>query len=401
MIEGSTTPAGEGTHQKGRIFGLDVMRACSIILVFLSHSMPLNPLDKVFPYFGWMGIGVEAFFVLSGFLIGRIIMRTLFKPAISWKSTRVFWANRWLRTLPAYLVAFVAYYIFSEATHNRIFYLFFAQNIITPMPGFFSHSWSLAVEEWFYLTFPVCLLIIAGVTSRYTDRYRVYFAGVCTFICFGLLIKIVYHWAYHNNIFAWLLDRKFLFPSWNSFLSATGDWDSMRKMVPFRIDAIAYGCLVAYMLERFTVPKKLRAGLFVAGVMCLIGAFQIIIHTIAGGKTNILSDIILLPLFCCAFALMLPLAESCPRPGKLATTIVTGISLTSYSFYLMHLLILDLVIPWYKTHESTTGLSQGVVFIGTYLFIYLVSYVMYSYIELPFMNLRKRLFKDPARVTSV
>lgn len=401
MAKTFTSSNKEAADTNGRIFGLDVMRACSILFVFLAHSMPLNPLNDVFPYFGWMGFGVEAFFVLSGFLIGRIILRSLFKPAISFQSVKIFWVNRWLRTLPAYLVAFGAYYLLSPATHNRLFYLFFAQNIITPMPGFFSHSWSLAVEEWFYLLFPICLITIATVTGRFTDRYRIYITGVICFIIFGFISKSIYHWAYHENVFAWLLDRELIFPSWQTFLSPTGDWDSMRKMVPFRIDAIAYGCLVAYLMEQYRFSKKVRLALVLAGMVGLVVCFQIISHTTAGGKTNVLSDIFLLPLLCISFALLLPGAVACPRPGRFVAKVITNISLTSYSFYLMHLLILDLVVAWYENSAGAATLSKGLVFTGTYLLIYLISYLMYKFVELPFMNLRKRLFANPARVTSV
>lgn len=401
MTQTSVSPHKEASHANGRIFGLDVMRACSILFVFLAHSMPLNPLNPAFPYFGWMGFGVEAFFVLSGFLIGRIILRSLFEPAISFQSVKVFWVNRWLRTLPAYVVAFAAYCLLSPATHNRLFYLFFAQNIITPMPGFFSHSWSLAVEEWFYLLFPVCLITIAAATGRFSDRYRTYVTGVVCFIAFGFISKSLYHWAYHENVFGWLVDRELVFPSWKTFISPTGDWDSMRKMVPFRVDAIAYGCLVAYLMEKYRFSKQVRLGMLLAGIAGLFVCFQIITHTTAGGKTNILSDVFLLPLLCISFALMLPGAEACPRPGKFVAHLVTHISLTSYSFYLMHLLILDLVVAWYEQNAEAVTLSKGVVFAGTYLLIYLVSHLMYKFVELPFMNLRKRLFANPARVTSV
>jgi peptidoglycan/LPS O-acetylase OafA/YrhL len=123
MIEISTLPQKKVAKITERIFGLDLMRAVSIVAVFLSHSMPLNPLDNYFP-FGWLGLGVEAFFVLSGFLIGRIILRTVLQPGISWKAVKVFWVNRWLRTLPAYLLALAIYYCFYSDMRNIIFYVF-------------------------------------------------------------------------------------------------------------------------------------------------------------------------------------------------------------------------------------------------------------------------------------
>lgn len=89
MIENFTAPRKKVAKTTERIFGLDLMRAVSILMVFLSHSMALNPLDRYFP-FGWLGLGVEAFFVLSGFLIGRIILRTVLQPGISWEAVKVF-----------------------------------------------------------------------------------------------------------------------------------------------------------------------------------------------------------------------------------------------------------------------------------------------------------------------
>jgi peptidoglycan/LPS O-acetylase OafA/YrhL len=391
MIENVSELQRETFVKVERIFGLDLMRSCSIIMVFLAHSTPLNPVDKLFP-FGWLGVGVEAFFVLSGFLIGRIILRTVLTPGITWKAVRIFWVNRWLRTLPAYFFAFLICYQFSGAMHNSIYYLFFAQNIITPMPGFFPHSWSLAVEEWFYLLFPLLLLAIAAVTGRTQNRYRIYLAGVIIFLVCGLGFKVLYHWMYQQNLFAYLVDRKILFPSWNIFAPPIGDWDSMRKIVMFRLDAIACGCLIAYLMEKRTISSRASMWLLATGFVGVLIGFQIVKHTVAGGKANIFVDVLLLPLFCCGFAMMLPYASSCPRPGKLITSVITQISQTSYSFYLMHILIIEQVTEWYHSNLANPFAPKWLVFLGTYLFTYLVAYLMFRLIELPFMNLRKRLF---------
>lgn len=398
MVESFTKPKTKASKSTDRIFGLDLMRACSIVMVFLSHSMPLNPLDAHFP-FGWLGLGVEAFFVLSGYLIGRIILRTVLEPGISWQAVKVFWVNRWLRTLPAYLFALGIYYCFYSDMRNIIFYVFFAQNLLTPAQGFFPHSWSLAVEEWFYLTFPLALLAIAGIMGRKGTRFRIFLTSIVVFLVVGIITKSIYHWMYHQDMFTELLNKKLLMPSWKTFVPPSGDWDGMRKMVMFRIDAIAYGCFVAYVLERWDLSHKVRVWLLALGGMLLLLCFQIIQHTIAGGQINYYVDVLLLPLFCVTFALMLPYAVSCPRPGNALVKIVTSISQTSYSFYLMHFLVLDFVIKWYEKNLGTVAGLQWAVFLGTYFFIYLIAYLMYKFVELPFMNYRKKLFPNSVHVS--
>jgi peptidoglycan/LPS O-acetylase OafA/YrhL len=322
----------------------------------------------------------------------------MFQPQISWQAVKVFWINRWLRTLPAYLVAFGIYYYFSGYIPNRFFYLFFAQNIVTPTPGFFPHSWSLAVEEWFYLLFPLTMMAIAGIMRNYRDRDRIYLTCVVLFLATGIFTKLVYHWLYQQDLFAILLEKNLLLPSWKTFVTPVGNWDGMRKIVPFRLDAIAYGCLVAYLLAKYKLTEKARIGLLIAGTTGIMVCFQIIAHTVAGNKANIFVDVLLLPLFCCSFALMLPYARFCPRPGKIVVRVITRISQTSYSFYLLHLLVLEFVIGFYETRPFMAAMPKWIIFAGTYLFIYLISYLMYTFIESPFMNYRQKLFPNSTHV---
>jgi peptidoglycan/LPS O-acetylase OafA/YrhL len=392
MIENATQPQRETSHKIERMFGLDLMRACSIIMVFLAHSVPINPFGGLFP-FDYLFIGVEAFFVLSGLLIGRIVLRTIFRPTISWQSIRIFWVNRWLRTFPAYLLTFAIHYYVSDPAPNKFLYLIFAQNIITPPPGFFPHSWSLAVEEWFYLLFPCLLMAIAVIHGNYQNRYRIYLTGTVFFILLGLLTKLGYHLLYQHDLLAYLLDQKLLLAGWKVFNTPNGNWDNMRKMVPFRIDAIAYGCLMAYVLDKQIISRKLSAWMLAIGMIGIVVCFQIIKHTVAAGKADFFADVFLLPLCCCSFALMLPYAVFCPRPGKQAVKLITSISLTSYSFYLLHLLVLEVVIGWYNSNLTHAPIQKWIVFIGTYAFIFLISGLMYKLVELPFMNYRKKLFK--------
>jgi len=93
---------------KNRIFGLDVIRALAILLVLCSHStLLLFPNQKhilltVIQFFGT--VGVDLFFVLSGFLIGTIILKQVHKGQTKFKDFCYFWVRRWFRTLPNYFL---------------------------------------------------------------------------------------------------------------------------------------------------------------------------------------------------------------------------------------------------------------------------------------------------------
>jgi len=140
--------------------GLDVLRACAILGVLLFHAPEVvhralpSSLRLAFAH-GWMGVNL--FFVLSGYLIGKQV----FGPdeEAMWGSRlRGFWLKRWMRTLPLYFVV-LAVYALKPWTVGTPFvgggwhYAVFLQNFT--MPRDFVQSWSLCVEEHFYLVLPL------------------------------------------------------------------------------------------------------------------------------------------------------------------------------------------------------------------------------------------------------
>ena len=144
--------------------GLDIFRSIAILVVVLGHGLPLlQAANTAFPYIP-LPDGVEMFFVLSGFLIGQILLRV---PVFDTTNLLHFWSRRWLRTLPAYYVILILNIVLSKvhligSSADAITWHFwvFTQNLAWHFQGFFWESWSLAVEEWFYLLFPLiaCLL---------------------------------------------------------------------------------------------------------------------------------------------------------------------------------------------------------------------------------------------------
>ncbi len=149
----------EGT-KPARISSLDVLRAFAIVLVLLAHYPKTGTglLVRVLN-FGWCG--VDLFFVLSGYLIGGQI----FKPMAAGTplSLGEFFLRRVTRTLPSYY-AILAVYFFFLTPAPGFKYLLFTQNF--GVPDTFAPSWSLCVEEQFYLLFPLAILALSWIFRR-------------------------------------------------------------------------------------------------------------------------------------------------------------------------------------------------------------------------------------------
>ena len=150
-----------------RNLNLDICRALAIVMILVHHGVQMSPIDSalVRAIANLGQYGVDLFFVLSGWLIGGLYWREKFE--FGSVDVRRFWVRRWLRTIPAYLLVLAASYLAVYLARREPFdfgYLIFAQNYYTKIP-FFLVSWSLCIEEHFYLVAP--LLLIPFATFRY------------------------------------------------------------------------------------------------------------------------------------------------------------------------------------------------------------------------------------------
>jgi len=155
-------PSEPGSKTKGRNIGLDVLRAAAILGVVLCHGLTVKVAGH--DILGQLGSGVELFFVLSGFLIGRIYLRSSAGGEFSfWQ----FWRSRWWRTLPPYVAGMLVYLgvgFFIAQPGLPWYYCFFLQNYLG-ITGF-GVSWSLCVEEHFYLLLPIIGIAVERVFGR-------------------------------------------------------------------------------------------------------------------------------------------------------------------------------------------------------------------------------------------
>ncbi len=176
-----------------RFHGLDTLRSVAIVAVMVFHVLDFAG-DNTLPawlepiaQYGW--IGVDLFFVLSGYLIGAQLLKPYAKgerPGL-WG----FYRNRLFRILPAYLVVLAAYYWvpkwseFDEMS-SPWRYLTFTFNLFLPATRAlaFSHVWSLCVEEHFYLLLPLIVLVLMKKPSL--RKAVVVAAGV---LLFGIAVR--------------------------------------------------------------------------------------------------------------------------------------------------------------------------------------------------------------------
>lgn len=176
---GRRLPSGTASAKRGRILGLDGLRALAVLGVLIFH---LRPSTLPGGY-----LGVDIFFVLSGFLITTLLVREVSEHGrIDLKG---FWTRRARRLLPALVLVVVVSTVIGLAVGDDLLVdirrqvlgaLTFSNNWLEIGAGssYFTHTapqlfvnfWSLAVEEQFYLVWPVLLAVILAVTRTAKQR---------------------------------------------------------------------------------------------------------------------------------------------------------------------------------------------------------------------------------------
>lgn len=347
---------------KNRIAGFDLLRSIAIVLVVMTHSSFLIHTFVTVPSIHFPD-GVDLFFVLSGYLVGNILIRTIDEhKQFDFSITFNFLKRRWFRTLPNYFlflllnILLVSFGLI-KGTINKylITYFFFLQNFHKPYDFLFWESWSLSVEEWFYLLFPILLLLLFKFTKMKTKQ--IILSAILLFILFPLLYRINQS---GNN-----LDLDLYF----------------RKLVLTRLDAIGYGLLAAFIHGYQTdFWNKMKNVFFAMGIV-MITLFAIIpISNVFFNETFYFSFTGISILF------LMPKLESW-KNENIPFKPFQFISKISYSMYLVHLPLLQIISKFIK---PTTGAGA----IGVYVFFWMVtialSFIVYFIYEKPMTGLRER-----------
>lgn len=157
-----------------RIQGLDELRGIAIITVLIAHFFHIRTSHPILEDFHLGGVGVDLFFVISGYLIVSILQRTRGQDSF----LRTFYVRRIFRIIPLFTVVFLAGLTIAFATKSSFsgvpFYLTFTQNLLAETPPYgdlfgehyetlpgLAPLWSLAVEEHVYILLPLLTIALA------------------------------------------------------------------------------------------------------------------------------------------------------------------------------------------------------------------------------------------------
>jgi peptidoglycan/LPS O-acetylase OafA/YrhL len=339
-----------------RIFGLDLLRTIAILVVVLGHGDAI--VRDNFPNFVsfWIVDGVDLFFVLSGFLIGSIIIKSFEKYGITRDTIIIFWKRRWFRTLPNYylIIVLCLIYIFIKTKSFGDFstdYLLFVQNFRKSHPSFLAVAWSLAIEEWFYLLFPISIVIIHKIIPKLTVK-NIILIAIGIFLLIPLLYRI----------------KKGMFFSIGEHPDYL--WDTLfRKTVITRLDTIVFGVFGAYLNFYYSkIWTNFKYIKFLLGIVLIyIAQYKI--------KTGILYFTLYFDILSLGILLLIPLLNSIKTSYKYISIPITYISIASYSMYLIHYsLILDPILEYGKPFTNLSAIIFYIIYLTLSILISIIIY---------------------------
>ncbi|MEO8352381.1 MAG: acyltransferase [Chthoniobacteraceae bacterium] len=376
------------TQRSERLPWLDVLRGVAVLLVLLRH---LDPLPDSTPDWlkialapamaaGWMG--VDLFFVLSGFLVGSLLLKSI-AGSRDVSITR-FLIRRGFKIYPAfYLLLIVTIAALAGLTGNVPWSRIMAEGLFVQnyLPGIWQHTWSLAVEEHFYLLLAALVGALAWANrSGDSDRFRSLPMIVGTVMLACLFLRTLHY---------------VLLPEQRG---------AIYRSTHLRIDSLFAGVFVAYVaafharaFSSFIAAHRTRIA--IGGTLLILPAWLLPLSTTGFAGAFLLTiGFTLLAIGCAGWVAIAACAPSGNRtPPARIWRGVGFIGVYSYSIYLWHLPVkkmFPMICHRLMGEVPGPSVQYAIYFGGTFLLALLTSRLL----EFPLLRFRDRFFPSmPAR----
>lgn len=359
---------GARSTTRGRSIELDFVRGIAILAVMGFHFHTVrtgNPLISIveYPLKNFGREGVNLFFTLSGFLVGGLLLRQYAQTGSI--SARRFIVRRIFKIWPAYYILILFHVLIGR--HPRGTFLW--QNL-THLQNYYgtsiSQTWSLAVEEHFYLFLPLMLLVLA----RWRLRANA-IIGVLVAICVAVLVA-------------------------RCVVVASGDLDAAFAYTQYRMDSLLFGVLLATIYwMRPELYRKLASR-----TRALVATVAVLIAWLAFATRNTaLDESIGFTVQAIGFSalIVLVLEHSHAVSASWIYRAVAWLGLYSYGIYLWHTLALapgDFLIRKAGQFGLPPALTWLIVLSAQFAIAIVIGYLTTRAIEYPFLRIRDAFFPD-------
>jgi peptidoglycan/LPS O-acetylase OafA/YrhL len=367
-----------------RLLELDVLRFVAVLLVLGRHMHPCSAeissgaalASNFWLQGGW--IGVDMFFVLSGFLVSGLLFREYDKYS-SIDMTR-FLIRRGFKIYPAFWALIAATLLVGWLSNSGIrsgnvcSELLFIQNYF---PGLWNHTWSLAVEEHFYLLLAAIVAFLVYRRKSGADPLDsiplLFFATAV--ICFTLRVL--------TNHYSPYLHETHLFPT------------------HLRIDSLMFGVFLSYSWHRggFVHSKWVRDGaslLIGFGTLLLLPAFMFSLES-----TRWIPVFGLVGFYIGSGAILIGLLHR-GLPGTWSVRSISMLGAYSYSIYLWHMPVHNWLVPNLMSVLPSPLQHNWFVYVSLFLSgSFLIGVLMGKLIETPVLALRDRWYPSRSRALAL
>ncbi len=368
------------TNPEKRYFGFDIIRAFSVVLVMqmhflqhFSHYLGINYFMLPLPD------PVDMFFVCSGFLIGYQHLKEVDKlETVTLKYTKRFLVMRWVRTLPSYYIILtflvLLFAVFAKKLDIPFRNYFFIQSLYEHRSRFFRETWTIAIEEWFYFSFPVLFYIVSSLLK--INKKKTFLFILLFYIIICNFLKVYYYY--------------YVFPD-HSF----DQWTKFREIVVLRIDTIAIGLLAAYICFFYNdFWEKYKYKFLPFGIAIYIGSILFYWSWTNKFINNEFATFYHYTFFYfvspVSIMMCLPFLKTIKFKNNFVNHFILFTSLISYSIFLFHgtfLLLLSVLI------YATLINNVFIVYILWMFTTFFLSNLFFNKVELPIMNRRRKIIE--------